>query len=372
MKREILKRSLSLVLAFGLAFSSGRNIVSAQTIQEPEIIITESDEDSIADIDKEVREDDSEDKINEELETTELLDETSNETTDDVEVTVIENNESQVASQKLVQGEGFTYNEITNTLTITASTGDYTSSTGSQRPYNDYKTSTEKIIVNGDANTIIGSYAFYQFTNLKEVEIKTCGDIKDHAFNFASKLETVTIETCGNIGDRAFGQCSSLQSIKIGTCGDFANDDVFGTASSLSSFVITGSCGNIPEKFLYGTETLTTLSINQCGDIGKRAFNDCTELTSVTINECGDIGTESFANSVTDISIGTCGDIAAYAFVKSANLSSGGPLKSLSIGSCESIGTNAFSYLKNLETVKIGKCDTIGKQAFSIRVGLNQ
>lgn len=36
-----------MVLAFGLAFSSGGNIVSAQTIQEPEIIITESDEDSI-------------------------------------------------------------------------------------------------------------------------------------------------------------------------------------------------------------------------------------------------------------------------------------------------------------------------------------
>lgn len=82
------------------------------------------------------------------------------------------------------------------------------------------------------------------------------------------------------------------------------------------------------------------------------------------------IGTESFANSVTDISIGSCGDIAAYAFVKIANLSSGGPLKSLSIGSCESIGTNAFSYLKNLETVKIGKCDTIGKQAFSYTSGL--
>lgn len=41
MKREILKRSLSLVLAFGLAFSSGGNIVFAQTIQEPEIIITD-------------------------------------------------------------------------------------------------------------------------------------------------------------------------------------------------------------------------------------------------------------------------------------------------------------------------------------------
>ena len=51
-------------------------------------------------------------------------------------------------------------------------------------------------------------------------------------------------------------------------------------------------------------------------------------------------------------------------------MSSGGPLKSLSIGSCGSIGTNAFSYLKNLETVEIGKCDTIGKQAFFYTSGL--
>ena len=144
MKREILKRSLSLVLAFGLVFLQVEIQFLHKKIQEPEIIITESDEDSIADIDKEISEHDSEDKTNEELETIELLDETSNETTDDVEVTVIENNESQVASQELVQGEGFTYDETTNTLTITASTGDYTSSTGNQRPYNDYKTSTER------------------------------------------------------------------------------------------------------------------------------------------------------------------------------------------------------------------------------------
>lgn len=370
MKREILKRSLSLVLAFGLAFSSGGNIVSAQTIQEPEIIITESDEDSIADIDKEISEDDSEDKTNEKLETTELLDETSNETIDDVEVTVIENNESQVASQKLVQGEGFTYDETTNTLTITASTGDYTSSTGNQRPYNDYKTSTEKIIVNGDANTVIGSYAYYQFTNLKEVEIKTCGNIGNRAFGQCSSLQSIKIGTCGDFETYVFQKCSALTSVEIGNCGDFADRYVFGNSSNLNSFVVTGTCGNIPEKFLYGTETLTTLSINKCGDIGDDAFKNCSSLTSVTINECGDIGSESFADSVTDISIGSCGDIAAYAFVKIANLSSGGPLKSLSIGSCESIGTNAFSYLKNLETVKIGKCDTIGKQAFFYTSGL--
>lgn len=223
MKREILKRSLSLVLAFGLVFSSGGNIVSAQKIQEPEIIITESDEDSIADIDKEISEHDSEDKTNEELETIELLDETSNETTDDVEVTVIENNESQVASQELVHGEGFTYDETTNTLTITASTGDYTSSTGNQRPYNDYKTSTEKIIVNGDANTIIGSYAFYQFTNLKEVEIKTCGNIGNRAFGQCSSLQSIKIGTCGDFETYVFQNCSALTSVEIGNCGDFAD-----------------------------------------------------------------------------------------------------------------------------------------------------
>ena len=86
-----------------------------------------------------------------------------------------------------VQGEGFTFDEDTGTLTITESIEDYTSASYNTSPYYTYKSEIKKIVVDGDENTIIGSYAFYQYqSNPIELEIRKCGEIKDHAFSSAN------------------------------------------------------------------------------------------------------------------------------------------------------------------------------------------
>lgn len=289
-------------------------------------------------------------------------------------------------------GEGFSFDETTGTLTITDSTGDYTSSTISQAPYYPYKNEVTKIVIDGNENTVIGSYAFYQFAQVTEIEIKTCGDIKDHAFNFCSKVQTLTIGRCGNIGDRAFGQCSvlktvtieqcgdfdvyvfqnadKLESVEIGNCGTFADNTVFGSSSSLKSFILTGTCGDIPDNMFSNRSSLTTLEINECGNIGNKAFSSCSGLESITIQECVNIGNGAFAKTGKNITIGTCGDISGNAFVDSANIFSGGPLESISIDSCGTIGGSAFTYLENLSTVYIGSCTSIGSQTFAYASGL--
>lgn len=322
--------------------------------------------------------------------------------------------DSEPSTQEVVEGEGFTWDEETLTLTITASTGDYTTSSYSERPYQTYASKATGIVVDGDENLVIGSYAFYNFTALKSVEIKTCGEIKDHAFNNCFNLATVTIGTCGAIGDRAFGACSHLANITIGTCGDLG-PYVFQNASALTSFTVTGSCGNIDgdtftqannletvsiakcgdigasafsgksklsavtlgecgnigDSAFYRCAALNDLSTLNCGDIGNTAFSGCTALQTVTVESCGNIGKDAFSKSgLETVTIEQCGDIGSYAFSDSLNAFGGGPLTTVIIGQCGMIGSSAFAGMDNLERVSIDSCQSIKGQAFIFTSGL--
>ena len=63
--------------------------------------------------------------------------------------------------------EGFVWDEASKTLTITASTGDYTTGDYSKKPYQSYASQAEKLVIDGDENTVIGTYAFYSFSKLQ-------------------------------------------------------------------------------------------------------------------------------------------------------------------------------------------------------------
>ena len=258
-----------------------------------------------------------------------------------------------------IADEGFTWDAETQTLTITASTGDYTTSTVSSRPYDAYKSQATKIVVDGNADTVVGSYAFYQFTNVEELEIKQCGDIKDHAFYFCSKLRTVNITACGNIGDRAFGQTSALETVTIGTCGDF-DVFVFQNASKLRVLEI-GTCGDFHTDTLQGVRNLESVEIDKCGDIGNSAFSGQTKLTTVVLGECGNIGDKAFSgcSALTGDIVLNCGDIGKNVFNSCANVTS------LTIEKCGNIGSSAFLGMTALRSVKIDTCGKVGSSAFS-------
>ena len=195
------------------------------------------------------------------------------------------------APTALVEGDGFTWDDATGTLTITASTGDYTSSTYKQSPYYPYRSDIKKVVVDG-ADIQIGDYAFYSYSSLTDVEIRNAagigsyafssskvttlnitvsGDIGDHAFTLCSNLETVTIDTCGSVGDRAFGNCGKLRSVNIGTCGDI-DVYVFQNASALTDVTI-GACGNIGSNAFTGASKLACVDITKCGDIADDVFS---------------------------------------------------------------------------------------------------
>lgn len=215
----------------------------------------------------------------------------------------------------LVEGDGFTWDAESKTLTITEDTGDYPLSYVG-RPYQDYRYTAENVVVEDGVE--IGSYAFHSFTGIKTVTLHKIGSIGNYAFNGCSNIADISIESCGNIGEYAFDGCASIPDI----------------------------------------------TIRECGDIGKYAFRGCKALKSISIEKCGNIGKYIIVRTgVETISLGECGDIESGAFKDSANTNNP-PLKTLEIGKCGKIGSSACSYLP-LETLKIGSCTSIGSQAFA-------
>lgn len=222
---------------------------------------------------------------------------------------------AKINAAALVEGDGFTWDAASKTLTITEDTGDYPLSYVG-RPYQDYRYTAENLVVEDGVE--IGSYAFHSFTGLKKVTMKAAGNIGEYAFNSCSNIEEMSIESCGDIGKSAFSGCSSLPSISIG----------------------------------------------QCGNIGDNAFDRCSALKSIEIEKCGDIGKSIVVRTdVETIAIGECGDIASSAFKDSGNVYNP-PLKTLEIGKCGKIGSSAC-YGLPLETLKIGSCTSIAGQAFA-------
>lgn len=260
-----------------------------------------------------------------------------------------------------VTGEGFVWNEETKTLTITASTGDYTTSTVSTRPYHAYRSQAEKIVVDG-ADIIIGSYAFYQFNAATELEIISCGDIKDRAFNFCSKLETVNIGICGNIGKNAFNGCSALTGIYIKKCGDI------GQGAFAKTGLVTvklDECGDIASHAfvdnanMFAGGPLETLEIGSCGTIGSSAFTYLKNLKTVTIGSCESIGDSAFAfdSGLTNVTIENCVSVGEEAF-----MSSGAPIEELTLTDC-TIESAAF-YMVKVDTLKLENIESIADSAF--------
>lgn len=383
---KIRSKICSLIMVLGL-FVSGMTITFAQEEPTPEIIINQTEETN------------NEEETNSEEELIEDVVEENQDTTvpsqptnEEMQTPVVPANDAlETQNVQPLADEGFTFDEATGTLTITASTGDYTSSTVSSAPYYQYKSDITKIVVDGDENTVIGSYAFRGYTSLESVEIKKCGNIGDRAFGGCSKLTSLTIGECGNFDVYVFQNDSKLSTVTIGTCGDIG-EDAFNGASGLTTFTVTGSCGNIADYTFSGKTSLTTVSINQAGNIGKNAFDGCSSLSSLTLNtagdlgnkaffdcpaletieitKCGNIGQGAFGKTGKSIKITECGDIGGYAFVDNSNQFAGGPLESIEIGKCGSIGGSAFTYLKNLTDVKIGTCTEIKGQAFAFASGL--
>ena len=220
----------------------------------------------------------------------------------------------------------------------------------------------EKVKYNGNVYVVtsIGSYAFWQCSNLTSITIP------------------VSVTTIGNM---AFQGCSGLTSITIPNSVKSIGSYVFAYCSGLTSITISNSLANIGSYAFLRCRGLNSITIpNSVTSIGSSAFVDCSSLTSIKIpNNVTAIGSNVFGgcNRLTSISVGSgntkydsrnnCNAIIETL----SNTLIAGCKYTIIPNNVTTIGSYAFWQCSNLTSITIPvSVTTIGNMAFYLCSGL--
>ena len=154
-------------------------------------------------------------------------------------------------------------------------------------PWYDYREVITNVVIENGVTTI-GSYAFYECTNLANVTIGNgVTSIGTWAFSFCSSLTSLELPDCvTNIGGYAFSYCSSLTSITIPESVTDIQDCAFQECCSLTSVTIPEGITWIGKSLFYNCDSLTSITIPTSVEmICYSAFSSCDSLTSIVIPE---------------------------------------------------------------------------------------
>jgi len=177
---------------------------------------------------------------------------------------------------------------------------------------------------NGDnyAVTTIGSYAFYNSSNLTSLTIPaSVTSIEQCAFGLCSSLTAINIPaSVTSIGDDAFILCSSLTTINVDSSNSrylSINGVLFNINASMliaypagnaaTSYSIPSSVTSIGDRAFFNCKALVSITIpSSVTSIESDAFNGCSSLTSITVpSSVTSIGDQAFRGcaSLTSITI---------------------------------------------------------------------
>ena len=181
-----------------------------------------------------------------------------------------------------------------------------------------------------DTLTTIGSYAFYDFDQLKSIDCKKAEAVGNFAFSLCSNLTTVTLPKVTTIGMYAFSSCSALTTIcvpKLTSLG--TNNSIFQGCTalitvnfpSLATFCRTaftntftglqkisfGQSLTFPLNALYYKTKLTTVICEKKCTFNGGAFRNCSQLTSLVLKDTKNISTltstTAFQNTSSNLKI---------------------------------------------------------------------
>lgn len=232
---------------------------------------------------------------------------------------------------KATEGEGWSFDEATGTLTISGS-GPMTSySSDKDVPWYSLRENVTSVKVEDgvtsigayafenctslisvaipDSVTVIGYRAFYSCANLTSIDIPSgVTDIGQTAFSGCSSLTNIDIpigvasiggwtfngctsltdiyipSSVTDIGSAAFANCTSLTSIDIPSSVSYINGKAFMNCSSLTSIIIPGNVWSIGSYAFSGCSSLTSIDIpDGVRSIYEYTFQNCSSLTNITI-----------------------------------------------------------------------------------------
>ncbi len=153
----------------------------------------------------------------------------------------------------------------------------------------------------GNCVTSIGDYAFRDCTSLTSITIPdSVISIGKYIFYYCTSLTSVTIGSgVTSIGGSAFEYCTSLASVDIPNSVTSIGGSAFADCTRLTSVDIPNSVTSIGYYAFFSCTSLTSITIpDSVTSIGGSAFEDCTSLVSITISDSVErIGSSAFSNT---------------------------------------------------------------------------
>lgn len=190
-----------------------------------------------------------------------------------------------------------------------------------------------KIVNLSNSVKAIGASAFYQCSNLTEINMDNVTSIGSSAFYSCTNISKIYIPNCSYIGSYAF-QYTAISKINFSDVNITGNMNyAFASCSSLTQADINLSATYIPTGIFMNCRKLVSLSIsnNSPTSVGASAFYYCNTLKNGDIN-----------NLLTTVkSVGNAGFYACYS------------LTNITSPSLYSIGTSAFAYCSSLQNVQL-------------------
>lgn len=144
-----------------------------------------------------------------------------------------------------------------------------------------------KNVILGNSVVSIGTYAFYNCSNLTSIHIpESVTSIGDYALRSCKSLSSIYIPEGITLGDCVFQGCSSLTSIHIPISFNSIGDWVFSECHGFTSIHIPEGITTIEYGMFADCTSLTSVYIPESTTtIEDGAFKNCTSLTSVYIPE---------------------------------------------------------------------------------------
>ncbi len=254
-----------------------------------------------------------------------------------------------------------------------------------------FTASAVKSIIVNEGVTSIGSFSFYNCTNLTSVKLpESVTKISSGAFKKCSHLETINIpENVTFIGSEAFAECKSLKSIPLPDSLTGLGKGAFYGCSGITSISFPDSLTSIPEEVCRVCFGLKEVKLPEnITEIPRYAFRGCKSLVSINIPaSVTSVGEEAFAScfELKDLDLSSVQELGSYALKGTAweeDFKAGttnGPIilndsilyayagdtpEELTIRSgIKAIMSGAFKEKQTLKRVTI-ESETIGREAF--------
>ena len=153
-------------------------------------------------------------------------------------------------------------------------------------PWNEFKDDITCVIIE-EGVTNVGSFAFYNFTNLKSAILpEGINSIENFAFAFCGFTTLKLPDTITEIQGHAFVNCSNLESIVIPDGVQEISEGTFFRCKALTTVTIPESVTKIGKEAFRECVALTEITIpSNVTIINNYAFDSCTGLEKVELNE---------------------------------------------------------------------------------------